>query len=92
MTDVAVITLDEDRICVVRHHTGSGAYTNLTEVYVVRGGRFLGRFEIQITPTHDAKWEAAADHPSPTTEPQLAALRKARMVLLSMTDKVWGRG
>jgi hypothetical protein len=88
MTDVAVVSLNDDRICVVRHHNGSGSYTNLTEVYVVRGGRFLGRFEIQISATFDAKWEPG-DHPAPASEKEFAALRKARMLLLTAMDKLW---
>ena len=88
MADVAVVSVNDDHLCVVRHHDGSGGYTNLTEVYVVRAGRFLGRFEIQTTPTFDAKWDAG-DHPSPATEKDLAALRKARLVLLTAVDKLW---
>lgn len=70
---------------VVRHYTGSG----LTEVYVIRNQKFLGRFIIQERATIDCGWLSALEHPNPATTADVLLFRKARIYLLDLTDKLW---
>lgn len=88
---------ETDAVWVVRHFTGSGSVAKFVECYVLRFvehphrcQKFLGRFAVQSTPTFDAPWDNASEMPV-VSESELAQLRKARMALLTMADKLWGK-
>lgn len=73
---------DDDFIHVVRHYNGSGSYTNLTEVYVIRSQKFLGRFV-------DEKFEVSVEHPKKPSESDLKEYQKALFVLKATSEKLW---
>lgn len=90
LTKVASISLgDGDTIWAIRHYTGSGVYTKLIEVHVIRNQKFLGRFEVQEVATHEAAWQPTTEHPRPASNSDLVLFKKARMLLLGMVDKLW---
>lgn len=90
LTRVACVSIGDsaDTLWAIRHYTGSGVYTKLLEFHVIRGQKFLGRFEIQDEITFEAAWQPAKDS-QPPTNAELALFRKARMLLLGMIDKLW---
>lgn len=85
---------ETDAVWAVRHLDGSGSVTRMTECYVLRhneqGQKFLGRFSIQETPTFEVDWQNASNMPK-VSESDLSKLKKARMALLTMTEKLWGK-
>lgn len=72
----------DDLMMVVRHYTGSGVYTNLTEVYVIRDQKFLGRFENDV-------FVISAEHPKKPAEADLKEYRAAYLVLKAASEKLW---
>lgn len=83
MTSVASITINaKDSLWIARHHTGSGM---LTEVYIQRNAKHLGRFGCQDIPTFDAAWESK----DKVSDAELLVFRKVRMTMLTAVDKLW---
>lgn len=87
--NVLLATVNGDSMLAVRHHNGSGVYVNLTEVYVIRKEKFLGRFRNQDVPSLEVEWESGK-HSDPMKDSELPIYKKARMVLLNAARSLWG--
>lgn len=72
---------DQDSVILVRHYDGSGVYVNLTEVYVIRKEKFLGRI------VKDA-WEPEK-HDKPATEKDIQTFLGHSKAMQTMAEKLW---
>jgi hypothetical protein len=90
LTKVASVSINDlDTLWISRNYTGLGSELKYMEVYVIRGHKYLGRFEMQLKPTFDAAWINDSQHPHPPTEKDIASFRKVRMTMLGAVDKIW---
>lgn len=79
---VCTVGTANDHMMVVRHYDGSGSYTNLTEVYVVRDQHFLGRFE-------NDEFKVSSEYKKPLSKEDLNAYRTAYLTLTAVAEKLW---
>ena len=75
---------EHDYIVLCRHYNGSGALVNLTEIYVVREQKFLGRFNVTTF-----AWEPSAEHKRPATEADIKAFSNHAKAMAAMAEKLW---
>lgn len=75
---------DHDNVILVRHYNGSGSLVNLTEIYVTRDEKFLGRFNVTTF-----AWEPSNEHKRPATEADIKTFSNHARAMASMAEKLW---
>jgi hypothetical protein len=91
ITQVASMSLSsKDTLWVVRHYNGAGSAIPYIEVHAHRCGKILGFFEVELTPTLNAKFTAVpGDHTMMVSEKDMVRMRKARLSMLNLLSKFW---
>lgn len=82
---VMVHDIDDERdyIVLCRHYNGSGTLVPYVEIYVVREGKFLGRFSKEFA------WEASSEHKYPATESDVKTFTNHAKAMMIMAEKLW---